>query len=170
MVIDDVIARLAERIARDPQGVGPTGFPFAAASKASPTSIAEAEKSLGFSLPPLLRRAYLEVANGGFGPGYGIIGVGGGFTDDLGNSIVDLYRGFRLGDPDDPAWCWPLGGLPFCYWGCAVYSVVDAFTHGNPVSLIDMEADEQGTTTAGITLPRSPFLEVWLTDWLDGRG
>lgn len=40
-----------------------------------------AEKTLGFSLPPLLRDLYTQVANGGFGPGYGIFGLDGGYAD-----------------------------------------------------------------------------------------
>ena len=38
----------------------------------------EAESDIGFKLPRLLRRAYAEVANGGFGPGAGLVSVDGG--------------------------------------------------------------------------------------------
>ena len=44
---------------------------------ASLDSVLEAESALGGPLPPLLRRLLLEVANGGFGPDDGIIGVRG---------------------------------------------------------------------------------------------
>ncbi len=40
-----------------------------------PVSLADltdAETIIGFPLPTLLRRIYLEVGNGGFGPGYGL--------------------------------------------------------------------------------------------------
>jgi SMI1 / KNR4 family (SUKH-1) len=37
------------------------------------------ERQLGFSLPPLLRLLYTQIANGGFGPGYGITGAIGGY-------------------------------------------------------------------------------------------
>jgi hypothetical protein len=40
---------------------------------ATPEQLANAEALLGFELPPLLRRLYLEVANGWIGPGYGLI-------------------------------------------------------------------------------------------------
>ena len=54
----------------------------------------ETEQELGFSLPPLLRLCYTQVANGGFGPGYGIIGVLGGFPhmDGLGEDIAQGYQ------------------------------------------------------------------------------
>lgn len=40
-----------------------------------------AEEKLAFGLPPLLRELYTQVGNGGFGPGYGIFGLEGGYTD-----------------------------------------------------------------------------------------
>ncbi len=48
------------------------------------------EQALGFLLPPLLRTLYAQVANGGFGPDYGIKGAMGGCAGDLG-TIVDMY-------------------------------------------------------------------------------
>src|SRR3954464_14202084 len=41
---------------------------------ASHDAVAEAEAALAHPLTPLLRRLYLEVGNGGFGPGYGVLG------------------------------------------------------------------------------------------------
>ena len=49
---------------------------------ATPEALDAAEARMGAALPPLLRRLYGEVANGGFGPGSGIIGIEGGWTDD----------------------------------------------------------------------------------------
>jgi hypothetical protein len=37
-----------------------------------PDDLIFAEKMLGFVLPSFLKRVYLEVGNGGFGPGYGL--------------------------------------------------------------------------------------------------
>lgn len=44
---------------------------------ASPEAVDEVEQVIGHSLPPLLRRLYLEAANGGFGPRTGVLGVAG---------------------------------------------------------------------------------------------
>jgi hypothetical protein len=77
-----------------------------------------AETELGYALPSLLRRLYLEVGNGGFGPGYGILGLQGGHTDDLGSTAVELYRSWRPRE----------GLLPLCHWGCGIYSLVDCRT------------------------------------------
>jgi hypothetical protein len=65
-----------------------------------------AEAKLGFSLPPLLRQLYTEVGNGGFGPGYGLFGLEGGYTDpqiidpstsnlSQGGTLVEWYFTYR---------------------------------------------------------------------------
>ncbi|HEX2475181.1 MAG TPA: hypothetical protein VHK01_10560, partial [Lacipirellulaceae bacterium] len=58
---------------------------------ASTESVQLAESKLGFSLPSFLKDVYTQVGNGGFGPGYGIIGTPGGFTDD-GNDIAGVHQ------------------------------------------------------------------------------
>ena len=60
---------------------------------ATQEQLRETEDLLGFSLPPLLRVLYLQIANGGFGPGYGIIGAMGGFPleDRMGKNIAQGY-------------------------------------------------------------------------------
>lgn len=56
--------------------------------------IKETQRQLGFPLPLLLRLLYTQIANGGFGPGYGIIGALGGFSllDGFGDTIVQGYQ------------------------------------------------------------------------------
>lgn len=60
----------------DPHG----GFAFPPATE---EQLSRTEEVMGFSHPPLLRALYLQVANGGFGPGTGIIGAFGGYCTDL---------------------------------------------------------------------------------------
>ncbi|HRC86161.1 MAG TPA: hypothetical protein PK413_11170, partial [Thermoanaerobaculia bacterium] len=59
---------------------------------ASEASVLAEEASLGRPLPTLLRRIYREVASGEFGPAYGLLGVGGGATDELDNHIGSAYK------------------------------------------------------------------------------
>ena len=65
---------------------------------ATEDQIQETEQQLGFPLPPLLRLLYTEIANGGFGPGLGIVGTPGGFCmtnprfDDPDHDIVQSYQ------------------------------------------------------------------------------
>jgi hypothetical protein len=65
----------------------PASLPFATASE---EVIGEAERGLGFPIPDLLKACYLNVGSGGFGPGYGIIGVGNGYASDYGNLVETL--------------------------------------------------------------------------------
>ncbi|HEU5226735.1 MAG TPA: SMI1/KNR4 family protein [Ktedonobacteraceae bacterium] len=68
--------------------------PHLAFPPATERQIKETERQLGFPLPLLLRLLYTQVANGGFGPGYGIIGVLDGFSllDGFGDTIVVGYQ------------------------------------------------------------------------------
>ena len=107
--------------------------------------IVDAEKKLGFHLPPLLREIYSELANGGFGPGYGLIGLTGGYTvEDLSErSLVENYfYDLSLGDEflfngselDVP---WPEQLVEFCYLGCQGTYAVDCSDLAYPVRQTD---------------------------------
>jgi hypothetical protein len=130
---------------------------------APPAAVAEAEDVVGHPLPRVLRRLYLEVGNGGFGPGYGILGLRGGHRDDPEGTAVDHYRAVRAGSfgPSMPA-----GLLPLCHWGCGIYSLVD---------VADLEArmwgwDPNPQPDAALMLFRqSMTLGEWLGRWVDGR-
>ncbi len=123
--------------------------------RAAREQITRAEDRVGFPLPEALRAVYLEVANGGFGPGYGLIGVDGGATDDRGDTIEHLYEHLSEPDPEVDDWEWPERALPFCYRGCQVYSCV--MPDG---SVIDLDGYDWHDT--GI-----PLVD-WLSRWADG--
>jgi hypothetical protein len=54
---------------------------------------------LGVRLPLLLRRLYTEVGDGGFGPAYGILGIGEhGYGNDGHHTAADLYTTPTLAD------------------------------------------------------------------------
>lgn len=86
-----------------------------------PTSVEAveaAEHVLGYPLPSLLRRLYMQVGNGGFGPGYGIIGLLEG--DEARHPRSELrHRRWTTACPAGTAL------FPLCTWGCAIYSFVD---------------------------------------------
>ncbi|WP_410819020.1 SMI1/KNR4 family protein [Micromonospora sp. 050-3] len=117
---------------------------------ASVQAVDDAEQVLGHPLPPLLRRIYLEVANGGFGP---VLGIAGGCTDDLGRTAID-----RL-NPREPA-----GLLPIAHWGCAIYSYVDCAGRGAMMWGFDPNSGlgEHSFYSEGI-----PLVD-WLDAWLNG--
>jgi hypothetical protein len=119
---------------------------------ASLEAVDEAERILGHALPPLLRRLYLEVANGGFGPD--VLGVAGGHQDDLGRTAVDMLRqGY------DPPGLWPVAS-----WGCAIVSYVDCSDPAHRMWGFDPNSGRgrQSYFPEELTLPE------WLARWLDG--
>lgn len=117
MTDEDLIARVRERGASDGR----------LRRVASPKDVGAAEAALGFPLPALQLRLLTEVANGGFGPGRGFVGVGPqGFSDqDMPGSIETLYAQER-DIPEDAGWWSPPGLVYLCNWGCGIWSQLDA--------------------------------------------
>jgi len=121
---------------------------------ASSRAVEEAEHRLGHPLPPLLRRLYLQVANGGFGPGTGVLGLAGGHRDDLGRTALD-----RLDLRDPP------GLLPLDHWGCAIYSYVDCANPGAQM----WGFDPHSGLAEHSFYPEGFSLTEWLRRWLHGN-
>ena len=167
--MDDLVKRLKRRLRWSRRHTDPMGGVFVACRPASKKALLVTEQRLGFRIPETLRRAYLEVANGGFGPGYGVMGVEAGFMDDSGNTIADLFERYRRPDPEDPEWQWPERFLAFCYWGCGVYSAVDCGKDPSPIYYIDAAVKETGEPMESIVIFHKPSIEDWLSDWLEGK-
>jgi hypothetical protein len=167
--MEELVERLAERLRREPTSKDVLGFAFRASPPALGTAVVSTERRLGFSVPKSLRKIYLNVANGGFGPGYGVMGVEGGFTDDMGHTVADLYASYRRSDPEDATWQWPEQFLPICHWGCVIYSVVDCGRDPSPIYFADVSAKEPGEPMETILQLHKPSFEAWLGDWLDGK-
>jgi hypothetical protein len=116
-------------------------------SPAGRSVIVDAENKLGFRLPPLLREIYSELANGGFGPGYGLIGLTGGYTvEELALSEMSLVENYfyelSLGDEffvdsSEVGVPWPEQLVEFCYLGCQGTYAVDCSHLAYPVRQTD---------------------------------
>jgi len=120
---------------------------------ATEAQVAATERALGFALPPLLRRLYLELGNGGFGPCRAFLGVHGGYADeDIGKNLTlaDLYAVFH--DPKDTLL--PYGVVPVFNWGCTRRSCVDCTIPEAPVHLL--VGHDRGL------MPDAPSLAAWL--------
>jgi hypothetical protein len=134
----------------------------------------ETEELLGFSLPPMLRSLYAEIANGGFGPAYGIRGAVNGFAEPTG-TIVQHYQGHTEGrtllDLDLEAEIaqgegekvvpfdqWPRTLVSICEWGCAIQICLDC-TSGR---LFRVEPSREGYHITR----EAASLEVWLEKWM----
>jgi len=132
--------------------------PLPALERAAPEAVAEAEEEIGYPLPVLLRRLYLEVGNGGFGPRGGIPGVRGGA--DVGWDWPDIVAFCRDARADEQWSAWPWL-VPVFDWGCTIMSLVDC---RDPEGR--MWAWEEGQL---ISLPSRQSLAGWLGLWLQGR-
>jgi hypothetical protein len=124
-------------------------------------AVEEAELLVGSALPELLRKLYLEVATGGFGPGYGILGLQGGHTVlPDGHSIDHLYR-MRTEQLS------PLPSLfPVCDWGCAILSLVDC---ADPQARMWGFDPNPVDDIADAFFPQELHLTEWLSLWIDGH-
>ena len=147
-LVERLRARISEPAARIDVGTLPQPPLYPPASS---SDVENAEKALALELPPFLRRLYLEVGNGGYGPGAGLLGIEGGYPDFDGQTLATIYQRFRTGK-------WPAQILPLWDWGDAMWSCVDV-TAGFAVVTHD---DTHGAT-------RTPFtLQSFLCAWLDG--
>jgi hypothetical protein len=103
---------------------------------------ADIERRIGMSLPAVLRAVYGTLANGGFGPGYGLEGI----PDDATRSAQD-----RSADPPR---------LVLCQWGCGITSELDL--HSGEVLRYDSNVEETDPTAL---LVEAPSVEEWLGRW-----
>jgi hypothetical protein len=117
----------------------------------SPAAVRAAEDSVGVRFPSFLKRLYLEVGNGGFGPGAGLLGLQGGYPDADGRTLVERYR-WLVGQG------WPVTLLPMNDWGAAVWSCVDSASPAGAV----ITSDYMGFVRTAFTL------RSWFEAWLSG--
>lgn len=128
-----------------------------------------AEQAIGSVLPSLLRRLYLEVGNGGFGPGYGLIGLPGGATDSLGNDVVSGHLARQEPDPEDPEWKWPASQLALFEWGGAIFSCCDLRPEYLPVFEFDPNRRSRGMSMNAAFREQSNSLNFFLSEWILGK-
>ncbi len=163
---DDLLALIRERAPSSRPNPGrPVSLSFEPASE---EAIEETEESLDFALPPFLKRVLLEIGNGGFGPGHGLLGVRGGATDEHGSSLVDLYDGLSAANPEDRGWSWPKHLVPICPWGDSTYSCVDCSRPEAQVVTFDANGYRPGADLARFLEPQDLTLDAWLRAWAEG--
>ena len=131
--------------------------------------IAASEVTLGFALPVLVRRVYQEIANGGFGPAYGLLGLSGGMLNEDRQDAVTLYQEYRRPDPEDSNWCWPARLLPLGRLGCAMYLCADCSYECAPIVWFEPNPHTDGQSWDDSFFRFATSFEEWLSAWLDGR-
>lgn len=144
----------AEEIAASMSAVSATQLP----PPAGAAEIAAAEARLGVPLPPFLRRAYAEVADGGFGPGEGLMPL---------TAVASRYAELRTGVELPRAARWPDGILPLVHRDPG-YDCVEAAT-GRIVAW-DPEGLSERSTRARFERSFGEVatsVEAWLAAWVD---
>lgn len=142
---------------------GSTENPNVPKNVPAPASVAAldaAEARLGTPLPALLRRLYLEIANGGFGPGGGLLSIEKAIA-----AYVEMTR-----EPYLPkGYPWPAGLLPIS-GDESGYDCVEASTGRvvgwDPEGLTERSSEKTWQMTF---TELAPSLEAWLGEWLDRK-
>jgi len=125
---------------------------------ASLAAVEEVEAIAGHPLPEFLRRLYLQIGNGGFGPGYGLAGLRDGHAVGGWTALTSLVQGRRVVDSG------PTAPFLLCDWGCAITNVVD---------LKDGQiwGNDPNPSPSNVSHSFPQYLTVaqWFAKWLEGR-
>jgi hypothetical protein len=92
------------------------------------------------------------VADGGSGPGYGLV------------RLAEMVQQGREIEEERVRFPWPAQVLQLCWWGCEYFSVLDCSGPAGPV--IRYVPDD---STADPLVRESESLEAWLEAWLWGE-
>lgn len=172
--MDALVTRIKKRVADPLLAVDAATWVEPMPTVAPPATVAEvdaAEAALGLPVPPLLRRLYTEVGNGGFGPLYGLEGVPTippvpGTAD-----IIALYEQHSRELPPQyrkPAW--PRGWVPLISGGCNYMECVNFLRPPHAVALFDPdEIDWERPPAIQPLRPLAASLEARLEAWLAGE-
>jgi hypothetical protein len=127
---------------------------------ASSVAVEAAERELGGALPNALRRAYLEVADGGFGPGAGLMPLA---------AAMATYRSYLAESPGPRRSTWPRGVLPVTEREPG-HHCVEVPTG----RVLDWDPEDLREHSSDAAWQRSfsdaaPSVEEWLTAWVGSR-
>jgi len=129
---------------------------------ASPEALAALEAAIGAPLPPFLRRVYAEVADGGFGPGGGLLGAA---------AAGAAYGRMRDGTELPRGRTWPDGLLPVVERDPGYYCVDCTSPEGRVVDWDPEElAEFSGEKAFAASFSQeAPSVEAWLESWVGGK-
>ena len=162
---DAIVAAIRSRLRTKVTDLG--GARHSRLKPGDPAEVANDERRLGIKFPPLMKRIYTEIGNGGFGPGCGLIGLTNGAPDDTGRTGPAIYNQLLCVDSEDPNWKWPIGLLPICHWGCAILSCVDCADSHFRMRIFDPNV-HLGGDWAGSFFEEAEAFETWIKEWASG--
>ncbi|MEU0412220.1 SMI1/KNR4 family protein [Streptomyces griseorubiginosus] len=128
---------------------------------ASAEDVTAFERVVGHPMPGLLKRMYLEVANGGFGP-WRVVSLTE--TDDWFSDRADItmaYQAFGGAESD----VLPSGLVPLMDRGCAMWALIDFRTADGQM----WDWDPNLCCIRHAPEPLGQSLAQWLTDWVRGE-
>jgi hypothetical protein len=152
--IDPEAVAMADDIERQMHTPVDDGLP----APADEATVQAAEAVLRVTLPAAMRRVYTEVADGGFGPGYGLLPLA---------RVVREYGVLRQPDMMPRGREWPAGLLPVVSqhpgWDC-----VEAST-GRVVSWDPEDLSERSSEARfqASFQELAPSVEAWLAEWVE---
>ena len=143
--------------------------------KVTDAALKTVESKLGFPFPEFVRSLYLEVANGGFGPAYGIVGIKGGAKIEGGTLETHIRELVNLSRQND-VWQWPEKLLPLASYGCGMWACVDCDYKRLPMILWDpnnlddeLESSDARTDWRNSFWDQQMSVQQWLQGWVDGE-
>jgi hypothetical protein len=127
---------------------------------ATAEAVERVERLLGGRLPVVLRRAYLEIADGGFGPGAGLLSLA---------EAESSYRSYVAESPGPRGSRWPAPVLPLTEREPGHYCV--DVSSGR---ILDWDPEDLRERSSDAVWQRSfsevaSSAEAWLEDWVDSR-
>jgi hypothetical protein len=112
---------------------------------------------------------YLQVGDGGFGPGYGLNALGGG-SGSYERDLVDFYVKVVINDPPPPPYRpWPKQFLFLADWGCGIWSLLN-WQDGAVYRFNGDRYDADNQPWESQIVPEAPSLEAWFEDWFVRSG
>ena len=156
--VDPEIVAKADRIGAAMSTPVATTLP----APADPAALEAAETEIGFALPPVLRRVYLDVADGGFGPGSGLMNLA---------AATAAYARLRKGDELPRGRVWPERLLPIREVDPG-FDSVDASSPAGRIVAWDPEdlREFSGEKTWNASFSEiAPSIEGWLEEWVGGK-
>lgn len=126
----------------------------------SQQDIEKFEQEIGYQLPSLLKQLFLQVGNGGFGPGYGLFSL----VSSTEENMLDFTKDFVECEFD----FWKISHIPLIHWGCGIYTFMDLANPGANLQVFDgNNYDEENPEFNGLfEIPHTleSFLQAWVND------
>ena len=176
----DLISAIRRKLAESPGKPSQSGPPQAALYPAvSGHELTMEESRLGFNLPPLLRQLYMQIGNGGFGPGGGLLSLRQ-ISPKIDQTVATLYHQLRASRTKRGG-RWQEGLVPFAEWGDFILSCVDlsSVERNDDPPVIRFEPNMSEAATYGYLkgepfrgaglIPEKDRLSNWFKDWIENR-